>query len=449
MIFLVYSETNAGMIADNLGRSEYSYYFVLKELRPVLERLGIVVAVSDLSNEVDRIYRNALQRGEECLFLCFAPPHYTPIDFSCPTISIFAWEFDTIPYEEWSGEPRNDWRIVLRHLGRAITHSEFTVRNVKAVMGEDFPVVSIPAPVWNRFDQLRRKYPATPVCKGVELSVVGTVVDSRTVDLEPYAPFLKVPGVFSKLPPESGRDDPAKVRIDGVVYCAVLNPYDARKNWFDMICGFCLAFRDVPDATLVLKLTHQDRSTAMHAILEDLYKVPPFQCRVIMIHGYLEDDNYEKMVAASCYTVNTSRGEGQCLPLMEFMSAGRPAISPTHTAMADYITPDNAFTLESSLEAFHWPQDPRQAFRSCRHRLNFSTVLDAYRESYRVAKEDPERYARMSRQANLDLRRHCSQEVAEARLTDFLGLGAERESARSAEDAEIQGVVELAARSVA
>jgi len=296
------------------------------------------------------------------------------------------------------------------------------VRSVKAALGEGFPIVSIPAPVWDRFDALRRKHPPVPICPGIELSVVGTIIDTRTIDLEPYAPYRKIPGHFSPLPPKMGRDNPARVHIDGVVYCAVFNPYDARKNWFDMICGFGLALRDMPDATLVLKLTHDDRSTAMHAILEDLYKIPPFQCRVIMIHGYLSDGDYEKMVAASSYTVNTSRGEGQCLPLMEFMSAGRPGISPTHTAMADYITTDNAFVLESSLEAFHWPQDPRQAYRSRRHRLNFVTVLDAYRESYRVAKEEPERYARMSRQANLDLQRHCSRDVAEARLREFLEI---------------------------
>jgi len=436
MIILVYSETNAGMIALNLGRSEYSYYFVLKEFRNVLERLGTVIAVSDPKNEVDRVYRNAARHGEKCVFLSFSPPHYTQIHFECPTYSVFAWEFDTIPTETWEGEPRNDWRIALRWLGRAITHSEYTVRSVKAAMGEDFPIVSIPAPVWDRFDRLRRKYPPMPVCPGIELSVVGTIIDSWVTDLLPYAPQFKVPGVFAKLPPESGPDNPARIRISGVVYCAVFNPYDNRKNWFDMICGFGLALRDMPDATLVLKLTHQDRSTAMHAILEDLYKIPPFKARVVMIHGYMSDDDYEKLVAASSYTVNTSRGEGQCLPLMEFMSAGRPAISPTHTAMADYITKDNAFVLESSLEPFHWPQDPRQAFRSRRHRINFATVLEAYRESYRVAKEDPDRYHRMSRQANLDLERHCSQDLTEIRLRKFL-------------EVDEAGVVALPARSVA
>ena len=63
MIFIVHSETAAGTIAQNLGASEYSYYFVLKEFRPVLEELGLVVAVGDPAHEVDRIWRGAARRG--------------------------------------------------------------------------------------------------------------------------------------------------------------------------------------------------------------------------------------------------------------------------------------------------------------------------------------------------------------------------------------------------
>ena len=440
MIIIIYSETNAGLIEENLGMSEYSYYFVLKEFRPVLERLGIVVAVSDPENEVDRIYRNAAKYGEDCIFLSFSPPHRTLLGCDCPTYAVFAWEFDTIPSEPWQGHAGNDWRHVFRMLGHAITHSAFTVKTAKDVMGADFPITSIPAPVWDRFDALRRKYPPRPNHDGFELSTIGTVVDSRVMDFDLYAPQNQVPGIPAKLPPESGPDTPIRFRVDGVVYCSVFNPYDNRKNWFDMICGFCLTFRDVPDATLIFKLTHQDRSTSMHFILEDLYKLSPFKCRVILIHGYLVDADYEKMVAATSYVVNASRGEGQCLPLMEFMSAGKPAISPMNTAMADYITPDNAFLVRSSLEAFHWPHDPRQAYRTRRHRIDFGSLMDAYRESYRVAKEDPKRYARMSVQANRDLKRHCSQDVAEAKLRSFLKIGAARQTNRPRRKATAKGV---------
>lgn len=101
MLIIIHSETNKSNIQQNLGRPEYSYYFVLKEFRPVLERLGQVIEVSHPDELVDRLYFDCLSRGEDCVFLSFSPPHRTPIHYACPTIPVFAWEFSTIPTESW------------------------------------------------------------------------------------------------------------------------------------------------------------------------------------------------------------------------------------------------------------------------------------------------------------------------------------------------------------
>ena len=415
MIIIIYSETYKGLVEKRLGESEYSYYFVLKEFRPVLERMGIVVAVGDPKNEVDAIWRNAAVYGEVCIFLSFAPPHQTLIDLECPTIPIFAWEFDTLPTEMWNDDVRNDWRTTFKALGRAITHSNFTVQIVKQVMGADYPIVSIPAPVWDRFDALQRKTPSRPVCKGIDISVVGTVVDTAAPDFDAEA---------RKLPAPKGPNVPTRFTLDGVVYCSVFNPQDGRKNWHDMLCGFALAFRNDPDATLILKLTFHDRDKAFEHMLETIYRLCPMKCRVIVIHGFLDDANYEKLVGATSYVVNTSSGEGQCLPLMEFMSAGKPSVAPWNTALTDYLHTENSFPVASSFEPWWWPHDPRQAYRTKRHRIDFASLMQAYRDSYEVAKTDPKRYARMSKRANEDLKAHCSQDVTETRLREFLKIDA-------------------------
>jgi glycosyltransferase involved in cell wall biosynthesis len=85
--------------------------------------------------------------------------------------------------------------------------------------------------------------------------------------------------------------------------------------------------------TLVFKLVHHDRDRSCAAVLLELRKLAPFHCRVVVIHGFLEDAIYDELILATTYAVNSSRGEGQCLPLMEFMAAGRPAVAPTHTAL--------------------------------------------------------------------------------------------------------------------
>src|SRR6266436_4296096 len=99
MMFLIHSETESGNIIRNLGASEYSYYFVLKAYRPLLEEMGLVVAVSDPEQEADRIWENARRHGERCIFLTFSPPHGSFVPARCPSVPVFAWEFDTLPTE--------------------------------------------------------------------------------------------------------------------------------------------------------------------------------------------------------------------------------------------------------------------------------------------------------------------------------------------------------------
>ncbi|WP_027610310.1 glycosyltransferase [Pseudomonas sp. URIL14HWK12:I6] len=433
MLIIIHSETNQHTIAQNLGRSEYSYYFVLKEYRPVLERLGRVVEVADPLTEVDALYEECRASGEPCVFLSFSPPHRTPVHLMCPTLPVFAWEFSTIPNEPFAGEPRNDWRTVLQACGAAITHSSYTVNAVREAMDSDYPIVAVPAPVWDRFAAHGAPLQGQPPNGPVRLKIKGLVADSRKLDLNAFAPRPLRTG--------KGLDFHAPVReqellLDGVVYTSVFNPGDGRKNWEDMLSAFCVTFREVEDATLVLKLTHHDAEEALSDILHHLYKNQSYRCRIVLIYGYLADADYERLVQATRYVVNTSYGEGQCLPLMEFMSCGKPAVAPRTTAMIDYLSADNAFLIDSTDELTAWPHDPRKAFRTLRYVTNWTSLCTAYRASYVVAKEDPQRYAQMAAQAVSSLQDFCSQAVAEQRLQVFLGQLFGR---RVAADPEMRG----------
>ncbi|VVN97954.1 glycosyltransferase [Pseudomonas fluorescens] len=416
MLIIIHSETNKSTIQQNLGRPEYSYYFVLKEYRPVLERLGQVIEVSNPDELVDRLYFDCLSRGEECVFLSFSPPHRTPLHYACPTIPVFAWEFSTIPTESWQGEPRHDWRLVLGASGAAITHSSFTVKAVRDVMGPDYPVCAIPAPVWDRFATRGRQLARQPQAEQVTLNLRGLLIDSRELDLRPYGP----PALREGQPIDiDAPTQDCELRLDGVVYTSVLNPYDGRKNWEDMLSAFCTTFRDTADATLVLKLTHHDIEDALNDMLHHLYKNQSYRCRIVLIHGYLADPDYERLVEATSYVVNSSYGEGQCLPLMEFMSCGKPAVAPCNTAMADYVDSDNTFIVDSTDELTAWPHDPRAAYRTLRYITDWDSLCSAYQASYEVAKDDLERYARMSAHAVHSLEKFCSQASAERHLKGF------------------------------
>ena len=518
MNFILYSDVNDRSISQSLGRPEYSYYFVLKAYRPVLESLGRVHVVDSVS-EVDPLFQRLAAEGEESLFVSFAPPHKTPSDLSCPTLCVVAWEFDSIPTEHWDNDPRQDWSRTLARHGRVITLSTHTAHAVRRALGEDFPVLVLPTPLWERFAEIREQFPSTPVNPGTVLQIQGCIIDSRILGLsadgliapivpepepipEPEPPVVvEAPPLtlnrrmfiakhylrqclreaagqplrrqlfvirhylhqtygegFRDLLPDSLRarlrgnrppeavaeplveevivvapveevhpqaqfpatDAVVETQVEGVVYVSVFNPDDGRKNWHQLITAFCWAMRDVEDATLVLKMTQKDLSSYYVHMLTLLSQLSPFRCRVVVMHGYLDDQQFARLYGAASYYVNASRCEGLCLPLMEFMACAKPVIAPRHTAMQDYIDDSVAFIVDSSQQPAIWPQDSRILYRTVSYRPDWGSLKKAYQASYQMAKEQPERYQAMSLAANERMREYCNFAGVQQRLGDFL-----------------------------
>lgn len=596
MQFLVFSDIDEGSIRDNLGNPEYSYFFVLKAFRPVLEQLGTVTMVRRPAEEVDPLYESFAAQGEPCVFVCCSPPDRVNLDLKCPTLVIFAWEFTTIPDGSWDpGNRQLDWRYVLRRLGHAICLSTHTAAVVRATLGDDFPIFPIAAPVWDRIarpastaagpdlsprairlrghcidswqltlrpemifepgfpppieepveepavpvEPVLAEPPPTSACEepppapepptapamepsplprrpglryrlavtkrhilGVYreavrdlvprpvrwlISKLGFIIEASyrglTGWVPPGTPLEPHPGVRYRLavtkshvlewyrealrdllpralqrivsrigatteavyrkatgwkPPVVSPAEPVvpvaiaaielepelvpaeapppvkrlrpeiTLQISGVVYTAVLNPTDGRKNWEDIVTGFVWAFRDNPNATLLLKMVKSDPRAYRHALFIMLAQLAPFRCRIVAIDAFLEDEAYSDLIARTTYYVNASNAEGLCLPLMEFMALGKPAIAPRHTAMADYVDPSVAFIVESSPEHNVWPNDPRMRFNTMRERIHWDTLVDAYRDSYRVVTEDLPRYRAMCAQAGSVMERYSS-----------------------------------------
>lgn len=484
MKFLVFSEITAETIYSSLGLPEYSYYFVLRDFLPVLQALGEVQIVNTPAREVDALYDQAREDGKKCVFLSFTPPHKTPLGLRCPTIPVLAWEFDTIPNESWNGERHQDWRYVLTQCRSAITHSRMTQQLIKTAMGPDFPVISVPSPVWDKFQRIRerRTRPPLSAMQTTELLISqGVVLDSHTASMRALMPSVqsmaaehetqraRVQAHYTALAGPARREQsrllttyryahewwqlvgrPKWLRfrarqhpstpgsrsttnalhpllssgthrlvLNGIVFTSMFNPHDGRKNWPDMISAFCAAFQDTPDATLVLKLGSQDAHTAIEKMLCFMARLPSFRCRVIILHGYMEGDSFDALIEATHFAVNTSHGEGQCLPLMEFMSCGCPAVAPRHSALQDYMDEQVGFSMDSWPQATTWPHDPRNAFRTRSQQIHWDSLRDAFMDAYHCAKDDPTRYQRLSENAITRMESHCSKQAALERLRVF------------------------------
>ena len=352
-VYLLYSATNRDNLRDKLGHAEYSHFFVLEQFRTMLEKRATVIVVSDPESEVDPIYDAMRQEGRACVFLPFCAPHMMPRNIRCPTVPVFAWEFDTIPDEPWDDDPGNDWRAALASTGGAITHSRYGARAVTSAMGRHFPVEWMPAPVWDNYFSAESIDARSVPVVATELAITGTIVDSSppvsSVGLAQSRPkrnlrwrlmatiryahawyrdvirdllpavaksfVSRTGGVVHrfvhrrrklKQPPRLHSGKTIPLELGGYVFLTVLNPHDGRKNWQDMLTAFCTSLRHCADATFILKFTHVDSSVAMDEARRLLSKMPPFQCRVVALDSFLDASQYRKLVASSTFAVNSS-----------------------------------------------------------------------------------------------------------------------------------------------
>lgn len=444
MIILVNSKITCSSIQSSLGKSEYSYYFLLKQFMPALEHIARVIQV-DSSDEVDSHYHELTASGEQVVFISVSPPQQTPTDLKCPTVCLFAWEFHDAPDQAWDDNPHNDWRYPLSRVAGAIACSRESAQAVRNLMGENYPVTAIPAPVWAHFGDLMPAGGWRPGSESRSLAFSGHAIDSPTLGLsanglvqhlprparhsqsrkvqpnKTSAGALRITGKLlmswlldlgrsrirmttqwrkGKQPPPSPAGTQAvndcQFDLSGVVFTSVLSPSDGRKNWTDIVTAFCWAFRDNADATLILKMTHHDLEFYRIPLLTLLSRLAPFQCRVLTLHGFLSDEQFRELIKVTDFYVNASSGEGLCLPLMEFLSSGKPVLAPCHTAMRDYLDDQVAHLVDSSEELACWSHDPTGTQRSRRHRLNWESLMQGYRTCYQQTRKDPDSYQRMS-----------------------------------------------------
>jgi glycosyltransferase involved in cell wall biosynthesis len=222
-----------------------------------------------------------------------------------------------------------------------------------------------------------------------------------------------------------------------VVFTFVFNPCDGRKAWREVLTAFVTALGDREDASLVLKFACPPRDAAdrlpeVLAVYEALAHRRP-RCRVLVIDRRLDDEEMGQLIASTTWYVNGSRAEGCCLPLLEAMAAGRPALSPTHTAMGDYFTEKAGLVLDSEEEPTHWPGDHTGRLTTTWHRLSWWSLCRGLSEAYHIARSRPELYGELAAGARAAARAWAAEDVVEARLRRALAAACRAAAATNRE----------------
>jgi hypothetical protein len=406
--------------------AEYDDYgSVLKEFAEALSPLGEIVVVQDAA-EANRICDARRKKAEDCILFSFGSPRLAPLDAACPVVPVFAWSFPNIPTGMKDGDRRSDWRYVLRSTGRAIVLSEFAARAVKAAMGQAFPAAVVHAPVADR-----RPVMAPASFKfSREVLVRGVVLDSRDYAFDPNDTMLPSPVWNGDNPGLRGK---TSVRVTGVLFTAILDLRDGRENWRDLITAFAAANAGNPEATLLIKLSEVN-ARWWQELYKSLSLAPRFTCRFIIMRGGMDEQDHTALIAASHWYVNVPKAAGLRVQLQAFMSAGRPAVSVTHTAMADYVDASNAVLVEADEEPWTWPDDvedegwswtqhPADVGFTSRYRISWTSMTSALAEAYRISVSDPARYAELSANAATTMRASCGDAVVVDKVERLIGPG--------------------------
>ena len=462
---LVTSAYTEKQLLARFGKPAYSYRVVKGAFNSLLRQWAPATDIEDPAAQLPEAVAKARAAGRLPIHVSFLPLQDLNICEGAVNIGVPAWEFPDIPAEDLGGNPNENWVRQSDKLDLVITHTQFS-RDAFLRAGVRTPVHVVPVPVntaffdipaWQPGQKVVIDCPSYVLCPGLETP--QTVARPPQVEKAPslfkrlvVQPLKKsLPDrfvypvqrlkhgihagrvAFNEYPRRIALIESPTLELEGIVYTSVFNPADSRKNWQDMVTAFLYALADRPDATLVFKLTSnkKDAQFWLRHVSDQYFRYRiPHACKVVFVTAHLSDRQMTDLARGSTYYLNASRAEGSCLPLQDFLTAGRPSIAPPNTGMADSLDADSSFLVDSDVEATPWPHDPEMRFRTTWHRINWASLREQIAQSYRLAKEDPAHIVQMGTYAREKMRDLVSPEAVWPTLKRALDEAVGRQGTR-------------------
>ncbi|HEY7312467.1 MAG TPA: glycosyltransferase [Gemmataceae bacterium] len=456
---------------NRLGVPGYSYDIVARLLAPLLSRWGEVIPVPRDAGRIESAVREARRRGLEPIQLSVLPFQDVYLTPSAPNVVYPFWEFPDVPAEAFDGNPQNNWVATANRCDLILVCGSFTAEALQRA-GIRVPIRVVPVPTppeyfrvprWSAQTTTRISCPAyvfpdpdvpphqlwdgpdagefrehRPPRPSLRRSLIGNARMVYRHAIKPLIPPLVhrlMRNRVRPVGPDTWQDYLRRCRRDelelsGIVYTSIFSPQDGRKNREDLISGFLTALRDCEDATLVVKLVAAD-SLWIDGTL-NYYRTAGLshRCKVVFITDYLSADQMSALARASTYYLTTTRAEGCCLPLLNYLAAGRPGVTPCHSAIGDYFTPDMGFIIASAAERAFWPQDKRIRFKTTWNRIEWPSVIEQLRTSYDLARRDPTAYESLAAASRERMSQWVESESIWPRLQAALDLVAARQTRR-------------------
>ncbi len=341
-----YSSATDGELSQMLGAPHYSYRFAEQKFLRAFAGRGISLNQLQMPEYYSTVASLIDATGEaaDCLVhLIFRSSEQIRLLKPGYNICCFAWEFEVLKDDTGPGEhPFLNQRRMLSICDEIWVPCHYTsevltrhgIGNVHVIPA---PIAGPTAPRLDRYDAL-----AAVGHLGV-MPLITNFLLSRQDNARACA--ARSQALMDWLAPR------LTAARDPLVYLAVLNPEDFRKNLDALLRGFHYFQQAHKGVCLVVKvLTAADRYS-LDQIISDvipnkLASGSVFHTEnIVFLNRYLSDEEMTGLYCLADFYVCASVAEGQNLPLLEAMAHGTVPVSTSNTAMADYITADNAFQI--------------------------------------------------------------------------------------------------------
>jgi hypothetical protein len=428
------------ILLTSYGTKGGSYDITAQRFVPLLSRWGEVIQVARVTEPLEAAAQDARRRGLQPIHVCFGACQDMVFTSSAPNAIVTVWEYPDVPGEAFDGNPQNNWTATANRCDLILVVGDFTAEALRRA-GVRTPIRIVPTPTpddyfavppW-RVDRRVRIACSAYVFPNADAPAderwdapdpVGPVAAARLGRLaqslrrvwqeqgERFSPPLLAGGIrwlASRLRTDRWRTYLRSCRreavdLSGVVYTSIFSTGDTRENWQDLLTGFVSAFHDREDATLVVELAACERARVEQIL--DFYRGVGLshRCKIVFITDFSATDQTFALARASTYYLTATRAEGNCLPLLNYLAAGRPGVAACHSAIGDYFGDYVGLTIPWQPEPAPWPQDSRARLKTTWARLDWAALVERLRESYALALYDRSAYAVRATRARQRLR---------------------------------------------
>jgi glycosyltransferase involved in cell wall biosynthesis len=276
--------------------------------------------------------------------------HETP-EFYAPSpahlnVAMLAWETSEIP--KWSEpSPRHNWVAQINKMQACWTFCHFAKRAMEQ-SGVTIPISVIPHPI----------------------------------DTEIYRPAVPDDG------PQLLYDQHRRPLHEAWFSFLSVFQWTPRKNPSALLLAYLSEFRPEDQAALILK-TYADKAGDIALVQKQiqaskkLLRLPHGYPRIFLVPGLMSDHEMAALLRSCDVMVNTSRGEGFCLPTAEALACALPVIVPDGSAFKDYVTENHGYLVKCHTSpVYGMPHIPWYFGTQTWHDVDVMHLRERMREAY-------------------------------------------------------------------